>query len=254
MLKKIVAVTIIITSLLFCNAFALQKDVPILLYHNIADTFPAQNNLLHITPNDFRQHMQALNNAGYIAISYADYIAYVKGKADIPDKSIIITFDDGYQSNYDYAFPILKEFGMKATIFIVTNSVGYTTTEYPHFGWEEAKEMLDSGLIEIGSHTNSHMNFKTLSRAQTVFEIRKAKYDIEKNLGIKCNLFAYPYGFDNMYSLDELKKCGFDVVNMVGDKGTNFKEDGLYSLKRLTVSGFLSPERLLEMIEYNRTQ
>ncbi len=252
MLKKLIAMLVIVTSIVSCSAFAEAKNVPILLYHNIAYTFPAQSNLLHITPGDFRAHMQALNNSGYVAISYKQYIDYVNGVADIPEKSIIIAFDDGYISNYEYGYPILKEFGMKAVIFIMTGSVGKQNGDYPHFTWEQAKEMLDSGLIEIGSHTVTHRSFKTLTHDETVYEIRRSKYDIEKNLGIKCDLFAYPYGFDNEYSLNELKKCGFKVVNMVGNVGTNYKEEGLYALKRLTVSGFLTPQELIDMIEYNQ--
>lgn len=251
MFKKVLLFILLLFS--FSNAFAASEpDVPILLYHNIAESYEASDNLLHITPERFKEHMQALNNAGYTAISYNDYKNYVNGVSSIPEKSIIIAFDDGYLSNYTYAFPILKEFGMKAAIFVVTGSVDNEKTVYPHFGYAQAKEMLDSGLIEIGSHTHSHRSFKELSYEETVTELRKSKYLIESELKINCTLLAYPYGFDNEWTKSEAIKAGYEVINLVGDKGTNRPSDGLFDLKRLTVSGHLDGEELLEMIEKNR--
>lgn len=251
MFKKVLLFILLLFS--FSNAFAASEpDVPILLYHNIAESYEAGDNLLHITPERFKEHMQALNNAGYTAISYNDYKNYVNGVSSIPEKSIIIAFDDGYLSNYTYAFPILKEFGMKAAIFVVTGSVDNEKTVYPHFGYAQAKEMLDSGLIEIGSHTHSHRSFKELSYEETVTELRKSKYLIESELKINCTLLAYPYGFDNEWTKSEAIKAGYEVINLVGDKGTNRPSDGLFDLKRLTVSGHLDGEELLEMIEKNR--
>lgn len=255
MFKKVLLFLTIFVTVTFSNAFAASDtDVPILLYHNIAEQYNDADNLLHITPERFNEHMQALNNAGYTAISYNDYKNYVNGILEIPEKSIIIAFDDGYMSNYTYAFPILKKFGMKAAIFIVTGSVNNDKTVYPHFGYAEAKEMLDSGLIEIGSHTHSHRSFKELSYEETVAEIRKSKYLIEQNLKINCTLLAYPYGFDNEWTKNEAIKAGYEIVNMVGDKGTNRRSDGLYELKRLTVSGHLTADELIEMIEKNRAE
>lgn len=136
MFKKVLFILSLCLALAFSNVFAVSDtDVPILLYHNIAENYNAEDNLLHITPERFKEHMQALNNAGYTSISYKDYQNYVKGLGEIPEKSIIVAFDDGYLSNYTYAFPILKEFGMKAAIFIVTGSVDNDKTVYPHFGY-----------------------------------------------------------------------------------------------------------------------
>ena len=255
MFKKVLPIFVLCLTLAFSNVFAVSDtDVPILLYHNIAENYNAEDNLLHITPERFKEHMQALNNAGYTSISYKDYQNYVKGLGEIPEKSIIVAFDDGYLSNYTYAFPILKEFGMKAAIFIVTGSVDNDKTVYPHFGYAQAKEMLDSGLIEIGSHTHSHRSFKDLSYEETVTELRKSKYLIEQNLGINCNLLAYPYGFDNDWTTNEAIKAGYEVVNIVGDTGTNRRSDGLYALKRLTVSGHLTPDELIALIVENRAK
>ncbi len=228
---------------------AISTRVPILMYHHLAEDV---TNDEMVSPEQFEAQIRALSEAGYTGVSFDELQAYVLRGEPLPDKLVVITFDDGYLSNYKYAFPVLKEFGMKAAIFVVTGSVDNEKTVYPHFGYAQAKEMLDSGLIEIGSHTHSHRSFKELSYEETVTELRKSKYLIESELKINCTLLAYPYGFENEWTKSEAIKAGYEIINLVGDKGTNRPSDGLFDLKRLTVSGHLDGEELLEMIEKNR--
>lgn len=97
------------------------------------------------------------------------------------------------------AFPILKELEIPATIFVVTDTVGATKesgkVNYSHFTWEQAKEMQDSGLIDIESHTNDHVKLGELDKDTLNYELRKSKYLIEKNLGKTCDMIAYPLRF-----------------------------------------------------------
>ena len=103
--------------------------------------------------------MKALKENGYNAITCSDLISYAENGTKLPNKPILITFDDGYQSNYEYAYPILKKYGLKGTIFVIGSFFGsdtYKDTDMkiiPHFGMSEAQEMVDSGVIEIQSHT-----------------------------------------------------------------------------------------------------
>lgn len=130
--------------------------VPILLYHNITET-PATR--ADISPAVFRSHMEALRANGYTAVTACDMIAYVEQGAPLPQKPVWITFDDGYLSNYTIAFPILRELGLRATVFAIGVSVGKTTYKEtdlpitPHFSRAQAQEMMDSGVMEIQSHT-----------------------------------------------------------------------------------------------------
>ena len=97
-----------------------EIKVPIILYHNITkDPALEGNPLLNITPENFQIHMQTLKDNGWNTISFEDYYNYVKNNTPLPTNPIIITFDDGYLSNYTYAFPILKNLQMKATIFTI---------------------------------------------------------------------------------------------------------------------------------------
>ena len=97
--------------------------------------------------------MQYIKDRGYEPISFEQLIEYHENRRELPEKPIIITFDDGYLSNYELAYPILKEFNFKAAIFVIGVSFGNKDLAYPHFGWAEAREMKASGLVSIESHT-----------------------------------------------------------------------------------------------------
>jgi peptidoglycan/xylan/chitin deacetylase (PgdA/CDA1 family) len=136
---------------------AYTKEVPILCYHHITEN---PENDSSITPEQFRQEMAYLQENGYTTVSVDELIRYVEKGEELPEKPVCITFDDGYLSNYEIAFPILQQYGMKATIFVIGSTLGdtefYKDTMYPitpHFNEEQAKEMVDSGLISIQSHT-----------------------------------------------------------------------------------------------------
>ena len=132
------------------------KEVPVLLYHHLTET---PRSRADISPATFRTHMEALVKAGYTAVTADDMIAFVEQGTPLPEKPIWITFDDGYTSNYTYAYPILKSLGLKGTIFAIGSSIGkstYKNTTYPitpHFSMEQLKTMADSGVIEVQSHT-----------------------------------------------------------------------------------------------------
>ena len=132
-------------------------QVPVLMYHHISEE---GNDSTELSPEAFEAQIAALAEAGYTAVFPEDLAAYVREGKELPEKPIVITFDDGYLSNYEYAYPILKKYGMVATIFVIGSTVGdtehYKDTDYPitpHFSCEQAKEMVDSGVISIQSHT-----------------------------------------------------------------------------------------------------
>ncbi len=230
-----------------------EVDLPILLYHNIQDTYPIEDDKLHISPDNFRKHMITLKNNGFNTITFNDYYNYVANNIDLPNNPIIITFDDGYASNYKYAYPVLKNLNMKATIFIVTGRVGQKfDIVYPHFTWEEANEMYESGLIDIQSHSNWHYDLTELDEIEIMLEMRQSRYIIEKELNKSCNVFAYPYGLFNSTIQDIAKKAGYHLMAAVGDKGVNKKSTSLMALKRLTVSGTMTSYDLIKMIADNK--
>lgn len=233
--------------------------VPILMYHNITENYPAETAGANITPELFKKHIQTILNLGYTPISLSHYYAYMTGNKTIPENPIIITFDDGYLSNYEIAFPILKEYNVPAAIFIVTSTVGLTPesglVSYPHFTWEQAKIMQDSSLIEINSHTHTHKNITELSVSELQKEIRLSKYLIEKNLNKYCYTFAYPYGGYRSDIEKLIRYAGYKMHIKVNDNSTeeaylaNKKSDGIDNIKRITVTGEMSEIDLINVID-----
>ena len=133
-----------------------EMEVPVLLYHHIDDTGDGGS---CIEEGNFLRHLDALAAAGYTTVTMEQLADYVQKGKPLPPKPIAITFDDGYLSNYEIAYPALAERGMKATIFVIGVSVGKDTYKdtgepiYPHFSYEQAREMEDSGVISVQTHT-----------------------------------------------------------------------------------------------------
>ncbi len=228
-----------------------QAGIPVLLYHNIADVFPENDLLLNISPARFEQHMDMLAKKGYHTIDFAQYQAWLEKKASLPENPIIITFDDGYLSNYTYAYPVIKKYGMKSTIFVITSRMGENGTTYPHFTWEQAKIMQESGIVDIQSHTHTHQLMNRIAISDAIFELRISKYLIEKNMGKSVDYFAFPYGLYSQEVLSAARSAGYRIISKVGDKGANHIEEGNQPVRRLTIGGNLSGDDLIDMIGNN---
>ena len=242
-----------------------KKDVkvPILLYHHITDEpFSNGNEISLISPYDFRLHMTAIK-VNFTPISlrqYYDYVTCTDGSVTLPDDPIIVTFDDGYLSNYEIAYPILKELEIPATIFVVTDTMGAVAGEgqvnYSHFTWEQAKEMEDSGLIEIQSHTASHAALGEVSETDLVTELRKSKYEIEKNLGRECDMIAFPYGSYTEAVVAASHAAGYKLQAVVDDKTSeedfevNLPSEGVDGLTRMTIAGTMGNVNVIEIIRH----
>lgn len=257
MKKKIFSVLIMIVIFFNIEVFA-QEDfyIPALMYHNINDDYDPKNSSVEISGEKFKEHMLTLKNNGYTAIFYDEYIAYQNEDKKLPEKPILITFDDGYLNNYTVGFPILKETGMKATIFIVTGRMGLQgAVTYPHFTWKQAEEMEKEGVIDIQSHTQYHGYLTNLSDASLILELRKSKYVIEKNLNKKVEYLAYPYGECNEKVIEAAKKAGYKAAILAEpiNPGVNRKGENPFLTKRITVYGHMSGNDLLEEIKKNES-
>lgn len=131
------------------------NNMTILMYHDLTED-PNDTDSVTLTTERFRLDMEFLQEFGYTPLLSADLIAISKGEQAMPAKPVMITFDDGYRSNYEYAFPILQATGMKAVIAVITKNIqpaGADNANPNYFTWEEAHEMVASGAVEIGSHT-----------------------------------------------------------------------------------------------------
>lgn len=233
--------------------------LPVLMYHNIAKDYPVGTESENITPELFEAHMKAILDRGYTPILVNEYYNFVMKGKSLPEKPIAITFDDGYLSNYEIAYPILKKLNIPATIFVVASTVGLDASSgkvsTPHFSWEQAREMQNSGLIDIHSHSYSHKDMTMLTPAQLQFEMRMSKFLIEKNMNKNCYIFAYPYGRHNDNTLMYAKNAGYRMQIFVYDSESgevdlaNKASDGIEHFIRLTVSGNMSVDDLYRRID-----
>lgn len=166
--------------------------VPVLMYHHIMPDDQAKAILaskLNINPEIFRTQMDYLIGKGYQIIDLDEMTAGLKN-GSLPGKPVVLTFDDGYRDFYDYAFPVLKEKNIKATVFVITQFVGgdrYVT-------WEQLKVMGDSGLVLVGNHTLNHPYLLKLSSEELKNQIISSNNILEQRLGKKPKYFAYTYG------------------------------------------------------------
>ncbi|MDB9776754.1 polysaccharide deacetylase family protein [Alphaproteobacteria bacterium] len=180
----------------FSYAIEVIDKVPnnILIYHRFNDErYPSTNTTL----KQFEDQIQYLKNNNYKFITLSELLANPK----ITKKSISITVDDAYQSFYEFGFPILKKYNISATLFVSTSSVGSSD----HATWNQLKELLDYG-IEIQNHTHTHSRMPDQTIEEIENEILTSQKLIYDNLGIKPDLFAYPYGEASAKSQKIVKK------------------------------------------------
>jgi len=255
------------TAAIMCRAGSLYSDtpetgrsvtVPILMYHHISsrrgDT----------SPQKFREDMEALLKAGYTAVFLEDLYEFVGGAKELPEKVVAVTLDDGYLSSYKYAWPVLKEMGMKADIAVIGWSAGLDRDTdnkdiIPHFSWEQASDMVDSGSIRIHPHSYNMHEFSldgavsrvgVLKRADESYgeyiaafveDLKKIGSMLRLKLGYSSNVYVYPYGESTPLTEKLLGHFGYEITLTTKD-GVNVitegDENSLRLLKRINVDGY----------------
>jgi peptidoglycan/xylan/chitin deacetylase (PgdA/CDA1 family) len=246
---------IIIAMFMVVTPFTFAEDteelyIPVLMYHHFANEGAEELKSLTVAPEQFEEQIQYLMEKGYTTISFTELYAYLKGEGTLPEKPLMITMDDGYSSNYEYAFPILQKYNANATIFISTNYVGMNIPYHlPHFTWEEAKEMEDSGYIDIQSHGHNHLKMDKINGDQVTEEVQDSLQLIKDNLGErKIQVFAYPYFRHKRATQKILEEMGVDMqVTKVG--GLVTKNTPLNDIRRITVKDTMSGEDIEKAIE-----
>ena len=247
------------------------KEVPILMYHNIAAE--PSDNTRTVTAERFAEQLRALCDAGYVTVGFDELRAYVEQGTPLPEKPVVITFDDGYLSNYELAYPILKEYGCKATLFAIGVSMGkdsYKDTGLamqPHFSLEQAAEMEASGLISVQSHGyNVHetkgydpepIRFGVTQRdgeteAEYVAYLQQDCENMRQLLGKPVGVFSYPLGTYTEISEVLFSQEGIWATVTTVEKNNQLIQglpQCLRQLSRLSVNQSLTGEALIEKIE-----
>lgn len=183
--------------------------MPALMYHHIQGLNEAKEKnqtALTVTPEFFRNQMQYLKDKGYVIVSLENLIAFFDSGITLSAKPVLITFDDAYEDFYRNAYPILREFGYKAIVFVPTglvNNPGYLS-------WDQINEMDSSGIF-FANHTWSHKNV-AVSQEVLEREISTADFQLfERGLN-SSKVFAYPYGLDNQRAISLLEKLNYKLA------------------------------------------
>ena len=251
------------------DAAEYSTQVPILMYHDLeGDSLPAAQ---------MEEQIAALAQAGYTSVTLAGLRAYVEQGAELPEKPIVITFDDGYLSNMTYGLPILEKYGMNATIFVIGCSVGKDTYKdtgvamRPHFSLEQAREMMDTGLITIGSHGYDFHEVEgrdpdpirqgilrredETEEAYAAFlreDCRRQNELLRPILGGDVDILAYPYGAHETLSEILLQEAGiYATVTISPGINTIVKgiPQSLLCMNRFNIDESMTGEGLLALLE-----
>lgn len=179
------------------RSFSMTQKVPILMYHYISQ--PPENadkyrRDLSISPNGFKAQMQYLVDQGYETIDLYDLSLAIVGKKELPPKPVIVTMDDGYRDNYENAFPILQELGLKATFFIVTEFVDLGNPNY--MDWRMIEEMAAAGM-RFEPHSKTHPNLTGHERDFIIWELLGSAETLEAHIKYRPRYLAYPGGWYN---------------------------------------------------------
>ena len=215
------------------------EGIPVLEYHMVADTSPEDGWAYNVPPEDFRDQLDYLREEGYTAISMLDYMKAKKGKAELPPRPVILTFDDGYESNYTTLLPILESYGMKATVYMVTNDIGLPG----YLTWDELRDMQERG-IEIGSHTANHQPLTGMTAQERADEIHFSKLLLEWNGLPTVFSFSYPNGAYDA-ALPALLQENEYLAAVTGDAGLNTFATNPYLLQRVNI-----PHPRLGLLEF----
>ena len=242
--------------------------LPVLMYHEVRYEDPGKDAIL---PEEMESDLRYLQRAGYTTVFMADILAYVYAGKALPEKPILLTFDDGYESSYRQLFPLLKQYEAKAVVSVIGVSADEFSLlpeqggPYVHAGWKQLLEMQDSGYVELQNHSYDLHREKGGEKGcgrkwgedGRSYELRirgdvdRMQEELYRMTGFQASAFAYPYGFYSEALEGILEDCGF-LATLTCDFGMNRLSrdpDCLRRMKRICRSHGADLENLLAHAE-----
>jgi peptidoglycan/xylan/chitin deacetylase (PgdA/CDA1 family) len=211
-----------------------RKEVPILCYHQIRDWKATDSKVSKdyiMPPADLRAELKMLHDSGYHTILPDQLYSYLTKGTPLPNKPIMLTFDDTDEDQFTVAWPEMKKYGFKGVFFIMTVSLN----RQPHYMTEtQVKELVAGGNV-IGSHTWDHHNVRKYQGKDWETQIDKPTRKLEAVTGQPIKYFAYPFGLWNRQALPEIRKRGFLMAFQLADKMD--PTDPLMTVRRIIVGG-----------------
>jgi peptidoglycan/xylan/chitin deacetylase (PgdA/CDA1 family) len=233
-----------------------MKPVPVLMYHHVN---PHKGDLVTIRPEVFEGQIRYLHESGYKTLKIDELLSYMAGELTFTEKAVVVTFDDGWLDNYIYAYPVIKEFRINATIFLVTDrsngaaanmaeTVVHSVPTHKDskllikkgeehkvvLNWALINEMAVAGLVDFYSHTKSHKKCDRLTENELLEELFESKHIIEEKIGRACPYLCWPYGKYNKTALKIARSVGYKALFTTQHGVVNVGSDP-FAIRRIVV-------------------
>jgi peptidoglycan/xylan/chitin deacetylase (PgdA/CDA1 family) len=223
------------------HARARQAKVPVMMYHDI---LPTKEVFFDVTPEEFEAHLQLIQKKGITPISMDQLVTHLRTGAPLPEKPMLLTFDDGYLGHYTYVYPLIKKYNYPALFSVYTKKLE-TPIGRPGITWEQLKEMAADPLVTIASHSVNHKVMSGLTIDQLQLETVEAKQILETQLGIPIHYFTYPEGKYDTLALEAVQAAGYTAALTMDDLDERLagKSESLLAIGRIGQS------RLAEMVD-----
>jgi len=225
----------------------------VLCYHQFGEQPEGkQKSLYKISRDEFRWQMKYLKDNGIIPVSLKRIRQFIEEGNPLPPRCVLITFDDGFRSIYEDAYPVLKEFGYPSALFVYTD---FVASQSASLRYGEILEMMKHGM-ELGSHGKKHLNMAVESvkkspgqfRLLSIRELHESAKFIQQKFGVRPDTLAYPYGVYTQVVVDEAKRVGYKLCFSI-NSGTNDRTISPYILRRQLVTYFTRRELFKKMFD-----
>ena len=261
---------ILMTALTLTSVRATEPEgirVPIIMYHSV---LKSRTGRYIVSPEQIEQDLKYLQKRGYETIVMADLIEYVEHGRALPERPIILTFDDGYYNNLHYVVPLLEKYNMRAVISVVGeytdifSEANDMNINYAHFRWEDIKALIPTGIVEFQNHSyylhriEGGRKGSRRKRGESLEEYRKFLEEdlmkmqraFQENVHFVPTTFTYPFGAFSPESTEIIMEFGFQA-SLSCAEGINYitrNPEDLFALKRFNRSGRTSTERFFSRI------
>jgi peptidoglycan/xylan/chitin deacetylase (PgdA/CDA1 family)/GT2 family glycosyltransferase len=227
-----------------------RRLVPILTYHSVSDDPPEPIRRWSVTPARLRAHLTALRYTGFTGLTVTGLIACYRGERELPERPVVLTFDDGYEDFLLEALPVLDDAGFPSTLYASSGLLRdeRSTADRPGrmLDWRQLGEVADAG-VEIGAHSHTHRELDVLSSREAAWEVAHSGQRLRDELALPIRTFAYPYGYSNRAVRSAVREAGYDAACGVKNAYSHAGDDR-WAMSRILVERDLDTAALTRLV------